>query len=242
MDVGFATVAFVGPVVGLGIHDFTRFPTNMSSYVYAETVTIVYYSIWCLALMLMYVSFYYCVRREDWVQIVYRRSLNDVARLLYDASFLFVSGGVRNKMEKDPGLFFGTLVGYAVAYGVVFALFEKRNIKFTKDGLRQNSNVRIVIGIVTVAMILLFIDLLMTAWTISAVFFSVYATVFFGVCIVHAVMLCTDAKWFHLHHWATALMGAHACVFDSTTSIVAQAMFTAVYLHGMACFGAELVF
>lgn len=269
MDVGAVTAIFIGPVFGLAVYDFTRFPNNAMTTYDVDTTTLVYYGVWCLTLLVLYACYFRFAREKciEWVEIMYHRYLNDVARLLYDASFLFVSGGVRSKIDRRPELYVGCLIGYAVIYASIFEAFKKRKIVIVWNRHRRQIGQRdlgvecdpdtlqkhpeldestnvdaIIVGVVGfLGLVFLSIDLLMTAWTVSPSFFAVYTTIFFVVVGVHAFMMMY-AQHYHVHHWALALLGAHACVFDSMTSTTAQAMFVAVYVHGMACFGAENVF
>ena len=56
------------------------------------------------------------------------------------------------------------------------------------------------------------------------------------------IPLLQGHTFLHLHHWYWPVPLAHMCVFHTDVSMLAQAIFLAVHIHGVVCFGVEPLF
>lgn len=176
--------------------------------------------------------------------------LDAVFRLVYDGSFLYVASAVKDKIfdpEHLPqGVFLALVVGFAALYTVAFEIWRDRNIKFTYNRVTKSPLTAFAIAVCALIVVLVVVNLLLTAWRVSVFFFTVYTTVLLFVVSAHVVawLVCHThgTAYMHIHHYYLALLGAHACIFGTNSSVVIQAGFVAVYLHGLSVFGPESIF
>lgn len=176
--------------------------------------------------------------------------LDAVFRLVYDASFLYVAASIKDKIffpEHLPqGVFLALILGFTLVYTVVFEVWRDRDIKFTYERITKSPLTAFAVTVCAGIVVLVLVNLLLTAWRVSVFFFTVYTTVVFFVIGAHAVawLVCTahGSAYVHLHHYYVALLCAHACIFGSNSSMVVQAGFVGVYLHGISVFGPETIF
>ncbi len=174
-----------------------------------------------------------------------RKGLDALSRLVYDGSFLYVASGVRDKVfypsERIPyGVFLALVTLFSAAYAVAFRLLQDKSIAVTRARLSSSPVLWFTVILPSACIVVLTVVYhMMTAWRVSAAFFSVYVSVVAFVFGFHAISIgYVD----HLHHWYWALLCAHACVFNTDASIVAQAAFVAIYIHGVAMFGPTSIY
>ena len=169
-------------------------------------------------------------RSEDWI------------KLLYFSVVLGAVGGVAGRVWSTP--WFVAVVGAFLAlYTWLFESVRERRITISPQML-MGDHWKFGIAVVlfaTVVSLLALSSQLITAFRVSQEFFFAYLALVLLVGGAHVALLCFN-KNFHVHHWYWSLILAHACVFDTTVSMLAQAMLLAVHIHGVACFGYEPVF
>lgn len=169
-----------------------------------------------------------------------------LSRLLYDGSFLYAAAGIREKIfEPERPLLMGSfLVWYAyfaLLYTVGFLVVNSVvHVTLTPEHMYKRWWAVIPAGAVV---LLALSNQLYAAWRVSETFFTAYVSVASIVVLAHfLVPLLYSRVRVHLHHWYWALLCAHACIFNTPASQVSQAMFFAVYMHGVCVFGADEVF
>lgn len=176
--------------------------------------------------------------------------LDALFRLVYDGSFLYVAAAIKDKIfypEHLPqGVFLALILGFIIVYTVAFEVWRDRDIKVTYDRITKSPLTAFAVAVCAGIVILVFVNLLLTAWRVGVFFFTVYATILFFVIGAHVVawLVCNahGTAYIHLHHYYIAILCAHACIFGSNSSMVIQSGFVAVYIHGIAVFGPETIF
>lgn len=178
---------------------------------------------------------------------------DDLLRLVYFGMTMAAVGGIAVRLEEnvvnsETGLTFIPLtLAYAVFYTVIFELVKERDITLSY-GLFENKVGMIVVLLGFSTCILVLVCLFMTAWQVSTSFFTMYAGVFAVGLLAHFVMFIPvfpgipGRSYLHLHHWYWSAMMSHMCVFHTDVSMLAQAIFLAVHIHGVDCFGVEPLF
>jgi len=225
------SLPFVVPTLTLSILDFVQ-PQNVTSHAnQVDPLTPAYFFAFVGALAVAFALLTPLSPKRG-------RRQNDVARLFYDAAFLFLASNVRLKVDRSPGLYVGCFCAYLVVYTGAFEICKRRNVVIVPN---INCSSALALLAALVALCPLAANFLFAAWRVSVDFFVVYASVFFSAFAI-GVFMIWSAPSFHLHHRLTSLLAAHACVFATDVSIVSQAMFLAVYVHGMSVFGAEKAF
>lgn len=169
--------------------------------------------------------------------------LNTITRVFYDVSFLYIATDIEHKMSmKIFGIyFFYWIFIFAALFTATFHIAKKYDITITKQSL-ETTPTRIVLFASAVFFVYMTSYFLASAWAVSIHFFSLYIIVYIAVLLVHGILVYAAFENQHFHHWYSALLASHACVFVTEGSAVSQAFFFAVYIHGAGTFGTEPVF
>lgn len=204
---------------------------------------------WIVFLCTAFASF--TVYREMAEVDHYRNDAEALSRLLYDGSILYFIAGVRDKIwyaheRIPPGVFLSLIFGFAVVYTFAFAKITPNtktdHIVVTMKRIMRSPSILFLIFIPALIVICVVVVYhLMTAWRVSASFFGVYIGIVATFVVYHAGLAMVYGERFHFHHWYIALFCTHACLFNTDTSIVCQAAFLAIYLHGICVFGPDPV-
>uniref|UniRef100_A0A7S1HXF0 Uncharacterized protein n=1 Tax=Eutreptiella gymnastica TaxID=73025 RepID=A0A7S1HXF0_9EUGL len=177
----------------------------------------------------------------------------DILQMLYFGTAQAVISGAAARVASGQvnymtGLSFLPLLSVFTLYYTL--LFEVvRDCKFTLSSDLVSNLPALITFIVSFAVIVgVVISHLLQAWAQPSDFREPYfwwsgITVF-----IHAVLFLPgfpgirDRSYLHLHHWYWPLPLAHFAVFPTDISLIAQALFTGIHIHGIACFGAETLF
>ena len=201
-------------------------------------------AIWLALLIGTYIAMpYFCDRYMIGRECRCRgQRTQDIVRLIYEGVSLGGLGGVIERIWTTPW-FVAVIVGFLIAYTALFEIVRKRKITLT-PGLLSNKSKWFGCTMVVTSCLVIAVALcsqLITAYRVGEEFFFAYLTSTITIGSVHIALLCFN-KNFHVHHWYWSLILAHACVFDTPTSMVAQAMLLGIHIHGAACFGYEPIF
>ena len=164
---------------------------------------------------------------------------NDLSRFVYQSSFLYAAAEIRPKIDTYPYILIPTFFAYLVAFSIVFKRFKNLEIRLVPE---LNRNTVVAVCIVGAYACVFVSDLFYSAWRVSVDFFIVYVVLFLTGVAAYAFIVSFVSPQWHAHHWFLALMFAHACVFVTPSVTLAQAMFLAVHVHGMAVFGPDPLF
>ena len=178
---------------------------------------------------------------------------DDILRLVYFGMTMAAVGGIATRIEEgvvntETGLpFIPLTLAYCVFFTFIFELVKERDITLS-IGLFENKVGMLVVFLAFCTCLLVLVALFLTAWQVSTSFFAMYL----GVCLVglfaHIAMFCpvipgvAGRSHLHLHHWYWSVPLAHMCVFHTDVSMLAQAIFLAVHIHGVDCFRVEPLF
>jgi hypothetical protein len=201
-----------------------------------------------------YYWFYYIFQTEDErplnIQLHYKtyNAGEAMSRLLYDGAILYVVAGIRDKIwyphQNIPlGVFLALVAGFSFTYAFIFHnLPASENITVTAKRVQKNPEIIPLIFLPAAAVISLAMTYhLMTAWRVSPEFFGLYVGVIALFLLYHVALYVAYDDRFHLHHWYVGLFAAHACIFNTDVSIVCQAAFIGIYVHGIAVFGPDSI-
>ena len=179
---------------------------------------------------------------------------DDVLRLLYYALTLCAVGGVAARIDEniintETQLSFIPLVlVYTVAFTMLFEFVKDQDITLSAT-LRENSLGISVVVIGVLLLCILLVSLFNSAWKVSSSFFQMYVGLFVVCLVIHFALFlpripCTTRgrSFLHVHHWYWPVPLAHMCIFNTDSAMLAQAIFLAVHLHGVGCFGTETLF
>jgi hypothetical protein len=178
---------------------------------------------------------------------------DDILRLVYFGMTMAAVGGIATRIEEgvvntETGLRFIPLtLAYCVFFTFIFELVKERDITLSV-GLFENKIGLIVVFMAFCTCILVLVCLFLTAWQVSSGFFAMYCGVSAVGSLAHLAMFCPvvpgvpGRSYLHLHHWYWSVPLAHMCVFHTDVSMIAQAIFLAVHIHGVDCFGVEPLF
>jgi len=178
---------------------------------------------------------------------------DDLLRLVYFGMTMAAVGGIATRIEEgvvnhETGLTFIPLtLAYCVFFTFIFELVKERDITLS-IGLFENKIGLFVVFLAFCTCLMVLAALFLTAWQVSPSFFAMYVGVSVVGLISHLVMFCpiipgvAGRSYLHLHHWYWSVPLAHMCVFHTDVSMLAQAIFLAVHIHGVGCFGVEPLF
>lgn len=182
---------------------------------------------------------------------------DDLLRLLYFGMAMATMGGISARIEEgvvntQTGLsFIPLVVCYSVFYTFIFELLKDKNITIS-IGLFDPSVPKLTIIVLLTSVLtclLVLVCLFLTAYQVGQGFFAMYCGVTAVGFVLHAFMFLVscfpgiDGRSFvHLHHWYWSVPLAHMCVFHTDVSMLSQAIFLAVHVHGVDCFGVEPLF
>lgn len=189
-----------------------------------------------------------------------------------DAIWLFVAGagltgigGVDRRLANSdiPGYgsvfqipFAVTLTFYTAIFTCLFELVRECRVSLSPAVMKQ-SNYKTVIGIIVSGCLAVFcsayahvqitfkatddgdpyrLRYLLLCGLAFAVHFSLFSS------RLMELLFSLDTSHLHLHHWYWPLPLAHMCTFVSDVSLLSQAMFIGMFIHGVACFGSEELF
>lgn len=175
-----------------------------------------------------------------------RNGAEALSRLVYDGTLLYLVAGIKDKIwyahqSIPPGVFLALIFGFSILYTVFFENLRER-VTMTSDRIERSPSVLILVIFPALGVLSTVITYhLMTAWRVSPEFFGLYLGIVLLFIAYHIGLWLAYGKRFHLHHWYTGLFCAHACLFNTDASIVCQAAFMAVYIHGMCVFGPDPV-
>lgn len=163
---------------------------------------------------------------------------NEIVRLVYCGVMLAIAGGVGGRIRHQPW-FLAVIVLYIIAYTAVYECGRKFRIVLGSECSHSMSAFAIsffscILGV------FVGICLFITAFRVSLDFFTLYITCVIIIVALHAGLFGWGVR-IHVHHWYWGLLAAHICVFRTDLSMVAQAMAIAIYIHGAACFGHEVL-
>lgn len=178
---------------------------------------------------------------------------NDMVRLVYLGMTMAAVGGISTRIQegvvnRETQLpFIPLMLVYLFMYTCLFELVKDRDVSLSPS-LFEN---KIGMAIVFVALVLtaaVLVALFLSAWSVSSEFFAMYAGVAATATLAHVLMFLpcvpgvVERSWLHLHHSYWSYPMAHACVFHTDVSMLAQAVLLVVHLHGVCCFGVEPIF
>lgn len=185
---------------------------------------------------------------------------DDILRMLYYGIVLGSLGGVAGRIDSSSSLdgsggsggpggdsgstYFPLAVGYyCIVFTAMFELVRDYQIELSVNGF-TSSIVSILVVVSSMALcILVVVSHVLAAARISRDFLSIYANVILGCFLVHLILfLPSKHVSVHVHHWYWSLPLAHMCIFNTDVSMIAQAMFLGIHVHGVACFGIESLF
>lgn len=173
---------------------------------------------------------------------------DSISRLLYDGSLLYVVAGIRDKVywteERIPdGVFIGLITLYSMAFAVCFWMSKHigHTVVIKLSAMTWSMFVWVFVPSAGV-IITTVVYHLMTAWRVSPDFFYVYLTVVIVWIVAHSIAAWRYGNSLHLHHWYWALYASHACIFNTDASMMCQAAFIAIYLHGVSVYGSTSIF
>jgi hypothetical protein len=179
---------------------------------------------------------------------------DDMLRLCYFAMTMALVAGIATRIDEgvvntETQLKFLPLVlAYTIAYTIVFEICRDFDITLGPGLCSNKIGIIVVItGFFTVVAVL--VSLFLTAWNVGPEFFAMYAGTsavgFIAHCILFLVPwvpFANGVAWTHLHHWYWPVPLSHLCVFHTDVSNLAQAIFLAIHLHGVSCFGVDPLF
>jgi len=179
---------------------------------------------------------------------------NDVVTLVGVGLIIGVVGraGVRmhsGDAESITGMTFPSLVvWYTLFYTVLFEVL--RPVKLTLSSDIAGNLPALVISLASFVVLLgVLLGHLVLAISQPAPFRNSYliwvalgAAVHFMLFGIHRAPGVDGQAHLHLHHWYWPVPMALTTVFPTDMSMLAQAMFVGIALHGLACFGAEPLF
>jgi len=178
---------------------------------------------------------------------------DDIVRLVYFQMAVCAVGGISIRIEEgvvntETGLTFIPLVlVYIFFYTFIFELVKDRDITLSVGLLYNGLNIFVVaIGVTT--MVLVSVSLFLTARAVGEDFFVMYVGVTAVVFVLHVLLFLPvvpgvpSRSWLHVHHWYFPVPLMHMCLFHTDVSMLAQAIFLAVHIHGVDCFGIEPLF
>jgi hypothetical protein len=210
---------------------------------------------WLAVLLLVYVLYRVMGRRVG-IKLhekTLAKHKDDLLRLVYFGMTMAAVGGIATRIEEgvvntETGLSFIPLtLAYCVFFTFIFELVKERDITLS-IGLFENKMGLFVVSLAFCTCVLVIAALFLTAYQVSPSFFAMYTGVFIVGLLAHITMFCPGfpgvpgRSYLHLHHWYWSVPLAHMCVFHTDVSMLAQAIFLAVHIHGVDCFGVEPLF
>jgi len=210
---------------------------------------------WLGTLLLLYVA-YRVIGRKVGIKLhekTIAKHKDDILRLVYYGMTMAAVSGIASRIEEgvvnsETGLSFIPLtIAYCVFFTFIFELVKERDITLS-IGLFENKIGLLVVFLAFCTCLLVLTALFLTAWQVSTSFFAMYTGVFLVGFFSHLAMFCPvvpglpGRSYLHLHHWYWSVPLAHMCVFHTDVSMLAQAIFLAVHIHGVDCFGVEPLF
>jgi hypothetical protein len=178
----------------------------------------------------------------------------DILRMLHCGIAIAVLGGVSARLESGrvdgvTNLSFIPLVTvFTLFYTLLFEVV--RDVKMTLSAdMAQNIPTLVTFTSSLLVIIAVVRSHASHAWMQPPAF----RNAFFGwtalILMVHILLFFVPrlpgtegVAYLHLHHWYWPLPLVHLCVFPTDVSMLAQAMFLGVAIHGIACFGTERMF
>lgn len=201
---------------------------------------------WLSLIILLYTAYRLLFRRWKHHPKTIVQHKEDFIKFIYIGICMSALAGVAIRVDTNVA-FIPFVCFYSVLYGILFELATKWKITLTTHILRNP--IGILISVITVILCLLtLIALCMMAWQVSITFFTIYMSAFVSLGLVHFMLAFpilpgfTGISYFHVHHWYWSVILAHFCIFQTEASMIAQAIFLAIHIHGVSCFGMDPLF
>ncbi|KAH9261924.1 hypothetical protein BASA81_000580 [Batrachochytrium salamandrivorans] len=214
---------------------------------------------WLIVLLLIYLGFRVIGPRLN-IKLhdkTLAKHKDDLLRLLYFGMAMATMGGISARIEEgivntETGLsFIPLVVGYCVFYTFIFELLKDKDITLSV-GLFDPAVPKLTLVVLLtsfVTCVLVLACLFLTAYQVSESFFAMYCGVALAGFLLHAFLFVVSCfpgvsgkSFVHVHHWYWSVPLAHLCVFHTDVSMLSQAIFLAVHMHGVDCFGVEPLF
>lgn len=210
---------------------------------------------WLLVLLVVYFA-YRTLGRKLGIKLhdkTLAKHKDDLLRLVYFGMTMAAVGGIAKRIEEgvvnhETGLTFIPLtLCYCIFFTIIFELVKERDITLSV-GLMDNKIGLFVVCLGFVTGLLVVSVLFVTAWEVGPNFFAMYLGVTLVGLLAHVIMFfpwvpgVQGRSYLHLHHWYWSVPLAHMCVFHTDVSMLAQAIFLAIHIHGVDCFGVEPLF
>ncbi|CAE8649832.1 unnamed protein product, partial [Polarella glacialis] len=167
---------------------------------------------------------------------------------------LAVIGRVQSRISDDPALFLLLLTYFTVFYSILFEMVRHINLHISSSLARNLPGLCIVVSALLVIAGVLVVHLRL-AFAQGNEFGMVYVGWVTFALLGHTAIQAMPVEWLasdaklaaqgarlHVHHWYWSFLAAHFAIFGSPLSMLAQAAFLGIYIHGAACFGAEAIF
>eukprot|EP00667_Euglena_gracilis_P013245 EG_transcript_13654 len=179
---------------------------------------------------------------------------NDVTQLAYMGMALAVTAGLAARMtsvetDETIGLPFSHLtVFYTLFYTLLFEVLRPINMTLSSD-MVGNVPALLTFAACMIVLLGIFAGHLRHALSQPPAFRNAYlawivvgAAFHAGILLRPSIAGVPGRAYLHLHHWYWPLPFAHMAIFRSELSMLSQAMFLGIFIHGAACFGCEPLF
>ena len=220
--------------------------SGLAMVIWLGTISLLYLLLWCLGKAGFKVNHKTSAQHRD-----------DLLRMLYYGIVMASLGGVAGRIDNQNNRpYFPVVVAYyCIVFAAMFELVRDYNIQLSTTtatvNVAANVTKSVVSGIVVVSGVAICM-LVIASHVYSAFrvpnreFLTLYANLVIGCLVVHAILFLPmgirSTASIHVHHWYWSLPLAHMCIFNTDVSMISQAMFLGIHIHGVSCFGIEQIF